>query len=308
MKLYRDYNELPFSRSVDALVIGNFDGLHLGHQALWREAFGKGTMAVLSFDPHPQAILRPDVPVQRLRPAQDLIDQADAWGAQFMLLQRFNRALSEWPALTFCERVVKGAVRPRWVLVGANFRFGRDRQGDAGFLRDFCSKNEMQFQAIESVQVDGAVVSTSRIKDLVRRGDVALARRLLGRPFYILGVVEAGHSRGRDIGFPTANISLGDLVAPRWGVYACRVTGAGLANAPAVANIGVRPTFGEGAEPRLEVHVLDFVGDLYGSPLRVDLCAFLRQETQFRGAEDLRAQIERDLGHARRVLMLEPTS
>ncbi len=289
------------------LAIGNFDGLHLGHRQviarLVKEARACGApAAVMTFHPHPAAVLGAGAPPRLFSDAQreEILGAA---GVDVLLAHPFDADLAALEPESFARDILVTALRVRGVVVGEAFRFGRGRAGTAAMLEGLLAAGEppVPVVAMPALEVDGEVVSSTRIRAAIAAGRDDLAETLLGRPYVIEGVVVAGDRRGRDLGFPTANVESPGMASPGRGVHACRVRCGGT-TWDAVANVGLRPTFGGGASPRLEVHVLGEPGDLYGATLRVAFVGLLRAERAFDGPAALVAQIARDVDEARAVL------
>jgi riboflavin kinase/FMN adenylyltransferase len=317
------------------VAIGNFDGVHRGHQALVTAAVARarertGTAVVLTFDPHPARVLAPArAPGALTTPAQKA-ELLEALGADVMAVLPFDEPLARLAPAEFVRAVLVGSLRARRVFVGAGFRFGHQQSGDVAALEALGSEHGFTVEAIAPVLEGGAPISSSRVRDALARGDVADARALLGRAYSIDGQVVAGERRGRAIGVPTANLASENEVAPARGVYAarCRVAtglppedglpygggsspkdgppyGGGTSHS-AVVNVGERPTFG-GTTTTIEAHLLDFDGDLYGSGVRLTFEHWLRGERRFPGAEALVAQIRDDIARARTLLSGPPS-
>jgi riboflavin kinase/FMN adenylyltransferase len=289
-----------------AVSLGNFDGVHRGHARLAeetvREARGVGGPAVvLAFDPHPARVLHPERAPATLVTTEQKAELLAELGIDRLAVLPFTKELAALEADAFARDVLSGCLGAAVVVVGANFRFGRGRSGDAAALERLGASLGFRVRSIDPVAHDGQPISSTRIRAALSAGDVGEAERMLGRGFFVDGVVVAGDGRGRTIGFPTANVEPVNETLPAAGVYACRLAvGAGPAR-PAVANLGRRPTFGAGP-PRLEVHVLDFSGDLYAARVRVWFVARLRDEKRFGGPEELAAQIADDVARARQRL------
>jgi riboflavin kinase/FMN adenylyltransferase len=290
-----------------ALTLGNFDGVHRGHQALVAETLRwartlPGAAVVLTFDPHPARILVPSQAKSALMTLDQKAEVLASLGVDRLAVLPFTEPLARMSAEDFARRVLREALGAARVVVGPDFRFGRGRAGDVLALTRLGASLGFQVDAIAPLLVDGAPISSSRIRELLAGGDVVKARELLGRPFYVDGVVVRGEGRGTGLGFPTANVAARNETMPPVGVYACRIRlGGELGPRPAVANLGRRPTFGGGTTV-LEVHLLDFAGDLYGSEVRVEFLERLRAERAFPGKEALLDQIRTDVETARRVL------
>jgi riboflavin kinase/FMN adenylyltransferase len=303
MELVRLESLAPRGWPHPAVSVGNFDGVHLGHQALAevavRDAHAMGGLAVvLTFDPHPSQVLSPDRAPRALMTVEQKAEVLGALGVDRLAVLPFTRELSLETPERFARLVLREALGAAVVVVGAGFRFGHRRAGDVRALEACGQAMEFRVHAMEPVLHEGAPISSTRIREALARGDVEAARDLLGRPFRVDGTVVPGAGRGRTLGIPTANLRPENETLPGSGVYACRC---GSQPAAAVVNIGRRPTFGEGATI-VEAHLLDFEGDLYGSRLRVEFIARLREERRFPGRQALVAQIHEDIAAARAVL------
>lgn len=293
-----------------AVAIGNFDGVHRGHQALVQATVARarrtgGTAVVLTFDPHPAQVLggRP-APAALTTPSQKR-ELLAALGGDALAVLPFTGQVADMEPGAFAATVLAGWLSVRHAVVGAGFRFGRGQAGDAAALAELGRGLGFSVEAIPAV-MDGALpVSSSRVREALAAGDVAAARRLLGRAYAVDGRVVAGDGRGRTLGLPTANLAPENEILPARGVYAgrCRL---GRENwQPAVVNVGERPTFGGGGLV-LEAHLLDFVGDLYGLELRLTFEDRLREERRFPDKEALVRQIGDDVARARALLSARP--
>lgn len=290
-----------------AIALGNFDGVHLGHQAVIasaREVATRlgSTLGVAVFEPHPRRFFKPELPPFRLQTPRQRARVLGELGVQEVFEIGFDAALAESSDREFAESVLRQLLGARHVSVGADFRFGKDRAGDAARLSALGA--ELGFSVDAVAPVGGAEkTSSTMVREAIGAGDMARARALLGRPWAIEGEVLKGFQRGRGFGFPTANVALGDYVRPRLGVYAVRVdTGDGVL-LPGAASVGVNPTVGALPEPVLEAHLFDFDGDLYGKTIEVELIAFLRDEAKFDDVNALRRQMTHDVIEARRALV-----
>lgn len=289
-----------------AVTIGNFDGVHRGHQALVRRIVERarlsaGTAAVLTFDPHPARVLAPErAPAALTTPAQKL-ELLAALGVEAVAVLPFTPAVAALAPEEFVRAVLAGALGARQVVVGEGFRFGRRQSGDAAGLARLGSAYGFAVEAVAPVLDDGQPVSSSRVREALARGDVDGARRLLGRAFFVDGLVVRGDGRGRSIGVPTANLEPENEILPASGVYAGQVRVADGSWRPAVVNRGTRPTFA-GLGEALEAHLLDYDGDLYGARLRLAFAARLREERRFASPQALVAQIRDDVARARALL------
>jgi riboflavin kinase/FMN adenylyltransferase len=265
-----------------------------------------GRAVVLTFDPHPSRILAPDRAPAALTTLDQKAEELARAGADVLALLPFTEALSRESPAEFARLVLAGAVRARQVIVGAGFRFGRGRSGHVADLERLGQGLGFDVHAVPPFVEGGAVVSSSRIREHLSRGEVAAARRLLGRTYFVDGEVVKGDGRGRTLGIPTANVHSANEILPARGVYACRVRlSPGQPFLAAVGNRGTRPTFA-GREESLEVHLLGFDRDLYGAPLRVAFVERLRDERAFAGPDELVAQIHEDIARARVLLDAAP--
>jgi len=289
-----------------AIALGNFDGVHLGHQAVIASARTAATnlnapLGVAVFEPHPRHVFQPDAPPFRLQTNDQRARALTALGVQHLYEIAFDRALSQLSDEEFAQRVLAERLGVAHVSVGADFRFGRGRMGDAASLARLGAALGFSVEAVSPVG-DGAKTSSSAIRDAIATGAVDQASKLLGRPWAIEGTVQRGFQRGRGFGFATANIALGDYVQPRLGIYAVRVAIDGR-RFDGVASVGVNPTVGALPKPLLEAHIFDFDAELYGKTIEVELIAFLRDEAKFETAEILARQIAEDAAAARALLL-----
>ena len=297
---------LPARLRGGGIALGNFDGFHLGHQAVvgravaWARAAGRPAL-VGTFDPHPARLFTPALePIALTTMDQRLALMADA-GAEAAVVWRFDRALAVVSALDFMGDDLCAAVGAAHVVTGWDFTFGARRGGGAAMLAELGPAMGFAAEALGAVMLDGAPVSSTRVREALRDARPDAAARLLGRPFAIFGNVEHGAKLGRTLGFPTANLRLGEYVRPAYGVYAVRVVLPGGERRDGVANLGVRPMFEPPVE-LLETFLFDFEGDLYGREIGVELVAYLRPEWKLDGLDALRVQVELDKAAARAVL------
>jgi len=307
MRLFRHHAPLPADATGAVLALGNFDGVHRGHQTVIAAA---GVLArtlgaphgVLTFEPHPRQLFRPDDAPFRLTPLRVKTRELEALGADLLFSLHFDAEFAARTAENFVDDILVGALAVRHVVVGYDFVFGRGRAGTVEFLKDMGMRRGFGVDVVAPVDDGGAdVISSTRIREHLVAGRPADAARLLGRAWEIDGRVEHGAARGRTIGFPTANVMLADYLRPAAGVYAVRVgleRGVETEWHDGVANIGTRPTVG-GTDLRLEAHLFDFSGDLYGSHVRVALLDFLRPERKFANFDELKQQIAADAIEAR---------
>jgi riboflavin kinase / FMN adenylyltransferase len=281
-----------------ALCLGNFDGVHLGHKALFREAALWGIPSVLTFEPHPGKVLQPDLAPKLITLLPRKLELLEAAGVQVAVVQPFSPAYAHTTASEF-ESSLLETLGVRHLVAGWDFTYGQARGGDVDSLTQASRAAGGDLHAVPPVTVDGVVVSSSKIREYILEGRVSAAKRLLGRWFDLDGQVVPGAGRGKGIGFPTANVDTPNELRPGSGVYAVRVHLAGETKGRAgAANIGVKPTFG-GTQVTIEVHLLDFSGDLYGRHLRIQFIERLRGEERFPSVRELTAQIQRDVQQAR---------
>ena len=307
MRIFRHYSGLPTEVRGAALAVGNFDGLHLGHRAVIGEAgiIARAAglpWAVLTFEPHPRRVFNPDAEPFRLTPLRNKARLMEEMGVDCLIVLRFDRKFSERRADSFVREVLVDGLGAAHVVSGYDFVFGHRRQGTCELLLRMGKEHGFGFIAHHAVEDDnGEVYSSTRVREYLRGADPVAASRLLGRTFEIEGRVVAGDGRGQSLGYPTANVHLGDYLRPATGIYAVR---AGFENGPwldGAASLGTRPTFG-GGDLVLEVHMFDFDGDLYGRSLRVNMVEYLRGEEKFDGIGPLKAKIAEDCARARRIL------
>ena len=314
MRIYRHYQTLPNEARGAAIAVGNFDGVHKGHQAVIGEAgriarAGGIPWAVLTFEPHPRRVFQTDQPPFRLTSMRAKARALESLGVDAMIVQRFNRDFSQQPAETFVQNVLVDGFGANHVIAGYDFVFGHKRGGNCELLLSMGKKLGFGFTAVSAINDDeGTVYSSTRVRGCLNDGDVRGAAAILGRYFSYEGRVSHGDQRGRTIGFPTLNLHLGSTVRPALGVYAVRVgilEGGETVWHDGVANVGKRPTFG-GEDVILEAHLVDFSGDLYGKLIAVTLIDFIRAEKKFDGLEALRAQIAADTRIAQNILADAP--
>ena len=300
---------IPESLRGGILALGNFDGFHLGHQAVVGRAIARGfherrPVIVATFDPHPVRFFKPDVPPFRLT----TLDQREALfahaGADAMLVFEFDKALATTSAEDFVGDILAGRIGAAGVVTGDDFTFGKGRAGSVEVLRDLGARHGIAAEAVAPVLAETGRISSGRIREALVEGDIPTATHLLSRDFAIEGVVQCGDRRGRKLGYPTANLQLGDYQRPKYGIYAVRVTLDDGSEHPGVASLGVRPTF-EPPQELLEAHLFDFDADLYGRRIEVALHAFIREERKFGAVADLVAQMKDDEARARKLLALE---
>jgi riboflavin kinase/FMN adenylyltransferase len=309
MQILRDWRGLPEGARGGVVALGNFDGVHLGHAHVLRTAHAArpdAPRAVLTFEPHPRELFRPDDPPFRLTLSEERAAALGALGVELLYELPFDRRFSEMSAEAFVGEVLHHGIGAKHLVCGPDFAFGYRRGGDVAFLAERAEALGIGLTVATPFGDATGPISSSRIRRALQDGYPEQAARMLGRAWTIRGEVRHGDARGRLIGFPTANIALGRHLEPARGVYAVTVRLPDGTTARGVANVGRRPTVSVGLESRLEVHLFDFAADLYGATLSVALHAFLRSEQRFAGIEELTAQIARDAAEARRLLDLMP--
>jgi riboflavin kinase/FMN adenylyltransferase len=300
MEIYQDLNALG-GKPVGAVTVGNFDGLHLGHQALLelltKNAGPKGSL-VVTFEPHPREVLQPGVKVPRLMTPPHFQKELEALGVSRLLVLPFDESLKNTSAADFMAGLWKAAPFEH-LVEGYDFVLGAGREGDRAFLEKWCAKKSVKFHQVSAVSHKGETVSSHRIRELLQEGEVEKAAGFLGRPFLVEAEVERGDQRGRLLHFPTANLKIPEtLVLPKRGVYAGRARVKGVEHV-AVANLGKRPTFHSSSALLLEVHLLDFSDDLYGERMEFEFVHYLREEKKFSSKEELVEQIAKDVAQTR---------
>ena len=288
------------------LALGNFDGFHLGHQAVVGRAVARGAherrpVIVATFDPHPVRHFKPDAAPFRLTTLDQRQRMFAAAGADAMLVFGFDGTLASTTAEEFVSALLAQRIGASAVVTGDDFTFGANRGGNAAVLRELGAAHGIAAETVAPVLLNGEAVSSSRIREALKAGDPGTATRLLTRPFAIEGVVVHGDKRGRALGWPTANVELGNYQRPAYGIYAVRVLIEEAGEYDAVANIGVRPMFDPPKE-LLEVVLFDWDGDLYGRTIEVALHHYIRPEMKFDGMDALKRQMEADAHEARRLL------
>ena len=306
MQLYRNVKDIkePFDRAV--VTIGNFDGMHLGHQLLFSEVVGRayrsgGTSVVVTFDPHPLKVLRPDG-IKLISSTEQKIELIRLAGIDVLVIIPFDREFAKTPALDFVNNILVDTIGVQDLVVGYDYAFGRGREGNIDFLRRQGEEKGFPVTVVEAHCEDGVLVSSTKIRELVMEGRMRDVRRLLGRYYQIRGEVQRGRQRGgTEVGFPTANLKVSEEdLCPKKGVYVTQVIYAGKIYG-GVSNIGYNPTFGEN-ELVAETHIFDFNHDIYGHSIKINLLRHLRGEKKFNSVAELTAQIKRDVEVARGVL------
>ncbi|SMX25334.1 bifunctional riboflavin kinase/FAD synthetase [Boseongicola aestuarii] len=306
MRIHRDTTYLDPADRGATVAIGNFDGVHLGHQAVLRQAamVTDAPLGVVTFEPHPREVLVPDTAPFRLMNAEARAHRLAKLGVVHLYELTFNAALMALTPREFARDILAERLGLKHVTVGADFCFGNNRAGNANDLKAFGDEFGFGVTIAELVETGGLEISSTHIRQALSDGRPRDAAAMLGHQHRIEGVVEKGDQRGRDLGYPTANMSIAGLHPPKFGVYAVRVdvlTGDNIGSYDGVASLGVRPMFGVNV-PNFETHVFDFRGDLYGAHLSVALVEYLRPEEKFQSLDALIAQMDADSARAREIL------
>ena len=305
MRIFTDWRDLPADARGAAVALGNFDGVHLGHASVVRAAHSArpdAPLAVLTFEPHPREVFRPDDPPFRLTLSAERADALAGMGVDIVYEIPFTHEFSLMQPEDFITQVLHQGLGARHLASGADFAFGHRQRGDTTFLAERCQALGMGVSLVPPITDQRGPISSTRIRRALQDGYPERATAELGRPWAIRGLVAHGDKRGRTIGFPTANVALGRHLEPARGVYAVTIRVPGGAVYRGVANIDRRPTVNAGPESRLEVNLFDFTGDLYGQDITVALIAYIRPEIKFPGLDALKAQIAADAAEARRLL------
>lgn len=302
-KIIRGFHNLPSSPNGCVATIGNFDGVHLGHQAVLNQLAMKGgtlglPAVVITFEPQPNEFFSPDKAPARLSRFREKIEALRSYSIQQLCVLRFNKKLAQMTADDFIQQLLVNGLNVHYLVVGDDFRFGKDRIGDFALLQQAGGKHCFQVVNMHTFAVDQMRVSSTRIRQALKAGDLMLAEKLLGRPYRMSGRVAHGDKRGRTMGFPTANIHLHRCKVPLSGVYAVQLFGVEGEPIQGVANVGVRPTIGVN-KALLEVHLFDFDRDIYGEHVQVHFLHKLRDEQKFADLDALIKQIEQDCQQAK---------
>ena len=288
-----------------ALAIGSFDGVHLGHRAMLQRVVNAAreraiTAAALTFEPLPREFFAPREAPPRLSSLQEKLAAIADCGIDVAIVERFDAAFAAIPAAEFEERVAR-RYSAKWVMVGQDFRYGAGRRGDVASLQAAGARLGFEVHVLPAITVDGERVSSTRVRDALARADFSQAAKLLGRPYAICGRVVHGAKRGRDMGFPTANVRLARPTAALHGVFAVKCFGVASRGLEGVASLGTNPAVRHGGPASLEAFLFDFSGDLYGRRISLEFVKKLRDEAHFASLDELVAQIRRDCDAAREV-------
>ncbi len=293
----------PFVNPI--ITLGNFDGVHLGHQRIFERVKGEakkihGESVVITFEPHPLKILNPEHCPPLLTPFRKKIMLIEKTGIEKVLCLEFSLSFAEIPPLEFVKNILVEAVNAKKIIVGYNYRFGKGKSGDVEVLKHYCKRFNIEVEAMEALTVDHTIVSSSKIRELIKDGEVEKATKLLGRNYPVIGKVVEGSKRGHALGFPTVNLEISDELYPKTGVYAVGVEwNQQLFNG--LANVGFNPTFSsnEGNAFSLEVHILDFNREVYGDEIQINFIKRIRGEIRFDSPSHLIDQIRKDIQWAK---------
>ena len=289
-----------------AAAIGNFDGVHLGHVHVLKQAKKYSRklhlpLTILTFEPHPREFFSKNKEFFKLQNCSEKSKSLKEHGVDCLIKLKFDHLLSELSPEEFIKEILCDNLSIKHVFVGKDFKFGKDRQGNIETLKTIGKINKLNVSDIAIKNKSGLTISSTKIREYLKAGNIETANRLLGRPYMISDLVIEGDKRGRKINFPTANISLNELIRPAFGVYAVKVSGIGFKSYNGIANIGKRPTVNDRGE-LLEVNIFDFDGDLYGKEIKVSLLKFIREEQKFDGLGSLKEQIIKDVYKAKNIL------
>ncbi len=290
---------VPFSGPT-AVAIGNFDGIHLGHQKILQRLVREATQhrlhpLVLTFSPHPEKVLG-EKRIRMIQTFEQRLREVEKFQVQTVLAVAFDEQFAGFSALNFIQNIIVGLLKAKIIVVGENFQFGKGQEGDISLLRRIAAPLKFQVISIPAVKKNGMPVSSSLVRRFLQAGEVEKANLLLGRPYEIEGKVIEGKSRGKPLGFPTANIETTNEIIPR-GVFITR-TSIGAEAFPSMTNVGIRPTFDQD-ETQVESHLIGFNGNLYGKEIRIRFLKKIRAEVKFQALQELRQQLEKDLETAK---------
>ena len=301
----------PAQRLPCALTVGNFDGVHRGHQALLARVTGAArarglASAVMTFEPHPREFFAPQAAPMRISNLRDKLGALQAAGVDWVFIQHFNRRFAQLSAVDFVESILLAGCDVRWLLVGDDFRFGAKRAGDNALLQRYAGEERFELEQMPTFDDGGERISSTAVRTALAAGDLTRAERLLGRPYSISGRVLHGRKLGRSMGFPTLNLRIAHAHPAVHGIFAVRVHGIGREPRRGVASIGLRPTVDQQGRWLLEVHLFDFTSEIYGELVNVEFVKKLREEQKYETLDALAAAIRRDAEQARAVLSTAP--
>lgn len=313
MRVFANFpHELPQHAEYAVATVGVFDGVHRGHQSILRQAVHEAreeaaALAVVTFDPHPRAVLGPPKRARLLSPLEERLELLAQWPVDAVAVLRFDQQVARMSYVDFVRRVLVDGLGVRRLVLGHDVAFGHDREGTGERIAALGQELGYGVTDVPALEAGGEPVSSTRIRHALDAGDVATATALLGRPYALVGTVVRGSGRGRPLGLPTANLELHpDKLVPADGVYAVHAD-VGNQRVQGALNIGTAPTFETSGKRSVEVHLLDYTGDLYGARLRLECVERLREERRFAGPDELLAQVRQDLAEVRRLLLAPPS-
>ncbi|MCB0349771.1 MAG: bifunctional riboflavin kinase/FAD synthetase [Bdellovibrionales bacterium] len=308
MKVVQGISEIKYPLKGSVLTIGNFDGVHIGHQQLIAQVVEKAKKnglcsVIITFAPHPSKVLRPESPVAQLFPVEDMAKQMEKMGVDVLIVEPFDLKFSQLSAAEFIGQRVTPVLCPKEIIVGYDFAFGRGREGSFDNLLSLSKKYSFDLSRLDPVTLNGEIVSSSRVRELLKQGDVDQVSMLLGRPFYLSGIIERGEGRGEKLGFPTANLNTQFEVLPAIGVYITYFI-VDDEYLPSLTNVGRKPTFHDSHEISIETFVLDKGRSFYGESSRIQFLSRIRPELKFSSARELICQIDKDVNVAKKYFGL----
>lgn len=305
MKVYRGLHELEGKFRSPAITLGNFDGVHSGHGEIFRRLKKRageigGEALIFTFDPHPAKVLRPELSPSIITPLSEKLRLIEEYGLDGIILADFNKEFAAQHPTSFVKDILHGKLGAKLVIIGHDFTFGKGKEGNIDSLISLGKEAGFSVEVVEPIRLDGEIVSSTRIRAMIKDGKVKEASRLLGRHHSIEGKVIKGHGRGKPLGFPTANIDFQAELLPKYGVYAVKAQ-LGQRQLTGVTNIGIKPTFNDD-EPSIETHIFDFDESIYGKDLKISFVNRVRDVRSFNNTQDLSDQIAKDIGKAKDLL------
>ncbi|MCE3232046.1 MAG: bifunctional riboflavin kinase/FAD synthetase [Rickettsiaceae bacterium] len=307
MQIIKLSANIPSTAKGTSVTLGNFDGIHKGHQAIIKETMDiakrlNTPAAVMTFEPHPVSVFKPDLPNFRLTTLEQKAALLEEMGIDFLFVVDFNKEFSSLSAKDFIKEILVEKLEAQQIIIGYDFIFGKNRGGNADLLQSLSSKYNYNFTQVEAIGSNDEIFSSTKIRENLKNGNLGKAKTMLGRNYSIAGFVEKGDNRGKDLGFPTINVNTGEMIRPKSGVYAVKariLTDNTVYKA--VANIGAKPTF-SGQSETLEAHIFDFSNHIYGANVEIEFIEYIRPEQKFANVEQLKAQIQQDCVRAMELL------
>ncbi len=304
MLIVKSFEEIPDGVTATVMTLGNFDGLHLGHVTLINHVVTRARAAdvpsvLLTFQPHPLKVLHPEKPLQRIKDFDETVNRLEIFGLDILMTLVFTRDLATLKPHEFLNNYVRKFLNPRTIVLGYNHRFGADRKGDIETIRTFGKQYGIDVVVVEPILINGDIVSSTRIRELIVQGDMTGAKLMLGAPFRLSGIVKRGQGRGAGLGFPTANLKFSDRILPPSGVYAT-IAHTGETTSPSISYVGSSPTFG-GTQIQVETHLFGHQENLYGHHLKVDFIEKIRDEITFESTFNLVKKMRQDARKALKI-------